>query len=263
MFPPNWDPCSITLALLLRIFILFAWVFLFSKESQGSLLICIVQFSRCCFVFRSLAEHFYYITFRRFCQVLFQVFSKFSFVIFAALLQTSFFYYITFSSVCQVLFQVFLKNFSAVTASPFRPAFLLYHFQVFLSSTFFKFFQNFFPVTRHTSYRATFILYHLSAVLSSTFFKKIKNFCKLNFPKSKNISDFLLYSTSRPTALLLYHAFPQLSTQSSPTFSTLFCLKPLQQVSTKKANRSSPWYFIFSPPASPYYCGYGSLEDSQ
>ena len=146
----------------------------FQRNLKGRYFFCIVQFSRCCFVFRSLAEHFYYITFRRFCQVLFSSFFKIFFSDLRCSFADQLFYYITFSSVCQVLFSSFLKNFSAVTTSPFRPAFLLYHFQFNLSSTFFKFFQIFFQVTRHTSYRATFILYHLSVVLSSTFFKNQK-----------------------------------------------------------------------------------------
>ena len=85
-----------------------------SKESQGSLLICIVQFSRCCFAFRYLAEHFYYITFRRFCQALFFKFFKIFFRDLRCSLADQLFYYITFSSVCQVLFSSFLKNFSDV-----------------------------------------------------------------------------------------------------------------------------------------------------
>ena len=181
--------------------------FPFSKESQGSLLICIVQFSRCCFVFRSLAEHFYYITFRRFCQVLFQVFSKFSLVIFAALLQTSFFIISHSVQFVKYFFQVFWKTFLLWPPVLSDQLFYYITFKSFCQ-VLFQVFSKFLSSDSSHAFRATFILYHLSAVLSSTFFQIIKNFCKLNFPKSKNIFDLLLYPTSRPTALLLYHHFP-------------------------------------------------------
>ena len=147
-------------------------------------------------MFRSLAEHFYYITFRRFCQVLFSSFFK----IFFSDLRRSFadqlFYYITFSSVCQVLFSSFLKNFSVVTASPFRPAFLLYHFQVFFVKYFFKFFQNFFPVTRHTL--SVQLLYYIT----------YQPFCQVLFSKKSKTSADLTF-------------------RSPKTFPISFCTRPL------------------------------------
>ena len=157
-------------------------------------------------MFRSLAEHFYYITFRRFCQVLFQVFSKFSFVIFAALLQTSFFIISHPVQFVKCFFKFFEKLFCCDRQS-FQTSFSIISLSSLFVKYFFQVFSKFLSSDSSHAFRATFILYHLSVILSSTFFQKIKNFCKLNFPKSKNIFDFFLYPTSRPTALLLYHHF--------------------------------------------------------
>ena len=163
--------------------------FPFSKESQGSLLICIVQFSRCCFAFRSLAEHFYYITFRRFCQVLFQVFFKIFFGDLRCSFADQLFYYITFSSVCQVLFQVFWKTFLLWPPAISDQLFYYITFKSFCQ-VLFQVFSKFLSSDSSHAFRATFILYHLSAVLSSTFFKKSKISANLTFrsPKSFPIS---------------------------------------------------------------------------
>ena len=202
MFPLNWDPCSITLALLLRIFILFAWVFLFSKESQGSLLICIVQFSRCCFVFRSLAEHFYYITFRRFCQVLFQVFSKFSLVIFAALLQTSFFIISHSVQFVKCFFQVFFEKLFCCDRQSFQTSFSIISLSSLFVKYFFQVFSKFLSSDSSHAFRATFILYNLSAALSSTFSKKSKISANLTLRSPKTFSIFFC---TRPLVRQLYY----------------------------------------------------------
>ena len=203
MFPPNWDPCSITLALLLRIFILFAWVFLFSKESQGSLLICIVQFSRCCFVFRSLAEHFYYITFRRFCQVLFSSFFKIFFSDLRCSFTDQLFYYITFSSVCQVLFFKFFEKLFWCDRQPFQASFSIISLSSLFVKYFFKFFQNFFPVTRHTL--SVQLLYYITyqPLCQVLFSKKSKTSANLTFRSPKTFSIY--FCTRSLVRQLLYY----------------------------------------------------------
>ena len=198
MFPLNWDPCSITLALLLRIFILFAWVFLFSKESQGSLLICIVQFSRCCFAFRSLAEHFYYITFRRFCQVLFSSFFKIFFCDLRCSFADQLLYYITFSSVCQVLFSSFLKNFFlkwSVTRLPCN------FYIISLIVRFVKyFFRLFLKISANLTFRSpkTFPFFAAVLALSSDSFIIIPPFFDIVKQKIRCWNPHFLFKTDNP-----------------------------------------------------------------
>jgi hypothetical protein len=107
------------------------------------------------------------------------------------------FYYTTFSIVCQVFFQIFL-NFSFQTLSCGLSA--------LCSIT---------PVRLISELIYYTTLFWICQVFFQTFFKKLLiDFCGLSFVMS-----------SRPTALLLYHVFPILSSKRNYHIFASFCAK--------------------------------------